>query len=51
MSLVKCQECGEVMAGEKCIQHIKDKHPDKIIQEICWELMMKETGKCSGEDN
>ena len=46
---VQCQECGEIMTGKECVQHIKEKHPNKTKQDICWELMMEE--QCSGEGN
>jgi len=43
MSLVKCQDCGDIIEStdqKACIRHAA--HHGKNYKEICWELVMEE---------
>ena len=43
MSLVKCQECGDIIEStdqKACIRHAK--HHGKNYKEICWEIPYEE---------
>jgi len=43
MSLVKCQECGDIIEStdqKACVRHAK--HHDKDYKEINWELVIEE---------
>ena len=51
MSLVKCQECGDIIEStdqKACVKHAA--HHGKSYKELCWELLTKETTDAIFED-